>query len=150
MTPNLCCPLSHTPPIYSILHTHTKCTYIYNMCIHLYVCAYIHFQSCPTLCNPMDCSLPGSCVHGIFQAIVLEWIAMSFSRESSQPRDQTCVFCISCIGRWILYHWATWKTHICVCVYMQFNNKESLEKFTCYNDFLWGCLCVSFWLWCSH
>ena len=48
-------------------------------------------QSCPTLCNPMDCSLPGSCVHGIFQAIVLEWIAISFSRESSWPRDWTQV-----------------------------------------------------------
>ena len=44
-------------------------------------------QSCLTLCNPMDCSLPGSSVHGIFQAIVLEWIAISFSRGSSQPRD---------------------------------------------------------------
>ena len=48
-------------------------------------------QSCPTLCDPMDCSLPSSSVHGIFQAIVLEWIAISFSRESSQPRDQTQV-----------------------------------------------------------
>src|SRR5574339_127357 len=48
-------------------------------------------QSCPTLCNPMDCSLPGSSVHGIFQAIVLEWIAISFSRGSSCPRDQTQV-----------------------------------------------------------
>ena len=44
-------------------------------------------QSCPTLCNPMDCSLLGSSVHGIFQARVLEWIAISFSRGSSQPRD---------------------------------------------------------------
>ena len=44
-----------------------------------------------TLCNPMDCSLPGSSVHGIFQAIVLEWIAISFSRGSSQPRAQTRV-----------------------------------------------------------
>ena len=42
-------------------------------------------QSCPTLCDPIDCSLPGSSVHGIFQAIVLEWIAISFSRGSSQP-----------------------------------------------------------------
>ena len=42
-------------------------------------------QSCPTLCDPVDCSLPGSSVHGIFQAIVLEWIAISFSRGSSQP-----------------------------------------------------------------
>ena len=48
-------------------------------------------QSCPTLCNPMDCSLPGSSVHGIFQAIVLEWIAISFSSESSRPRDGTQV-----------------------------------------------------------
>ena len=48
-------------------------------------------QSCPTLCDPMDCSLPNSCVHGIFQAIVLEWIAISFSKESSRPRDRTRV-----------------------------------------------------------
>ena len=48
-------------------------------------------QSCPTLCNPMDCSLPGFSVHGIFQARVLEWVAMSFSRGSSQPRDWTRV-----------------------------------------------------------
>ena len=52
-------------------------------------------QSCPTLCNPMDCSLPGSMVHGIFQARILEWAAISFSRGSSQPRDQTWVSCIA-------------------------------------------------------
>ena len=51
-------------------------------------------QSCPTLCDPMDCSLPGSSVHGIFQARVLEWVAISFSRDSSRPRDQTQVSCI--------------------------------------------------------
>ena len=44
-------------------------------------------QSCLTLCNPMDCSLPGSSFHGIFQATVLEWVAISFSRGSSQARD---------------------------------------------------------------
>ena len=48
-------------------------------------------QLCPTLCDPIDCSLPDSSVHGIFQAIVLEWIAISFSRGSSQPRDRTRV-----------------------------------------------------------
>ena len=48
-------------------------------------------QSCPTLCDPMDCSLPGSSVHGIFQARVLEWVAISFSKRSSQPRDGTRV-----------------------------------------------------------
>ena len=44
-------------------------------------------QSCSTLCDPMDCSPPGSSLHGILQARVLEWVAISFSRESSQPRD---------------------------------------------------------------
>ena len=46
-------------------------------------------QSCPTLCNPMNCSLPGSSVHGISQAKILEWVAISFSGESSWPRDWT-------------------------------------------------------------
>ena len=59
-------------------------------------------QSCLTLCNPMDCSLPGSMVHGIFQARILEWAAISFSRGSSQPRDQTWVSCIAdrCFTIW--------------------------------------------------
>ena len=46
-------------------------------------------QSCSTLCDPMDCGPPGSSVHGILQARILEWVAISFSRGSSQPRDQT-------------------------------------------------------------
>ena len=61
-------------------------------------------QSCPTLCDPMDCSLPGSSVHGIFKVRVLEWGAISFSRGSSQPRDQTQVSCI--MGRRFTI-WAT-------------------------------------------
>ena len=48
-------------------------------------------QSCLTLCNPMDNSPPGSSVHGIFQARILEWVVMSSSRGSSQPRDRTQV-----------------------------------------------------------
>ena len=44
-------------------------------------------QSCPTLCDPIDCSLRGSSVHGILQARILEWVAMPFSRGSCQPRD---------------------------------------------------------------
>ena len=51
-------------------------------------------QSCPTLCDPVDCSLPGSSIHGILQARVLEWVAISFSR-GSRPRDQTRVSCIA-------------------------------------------------------
>ena len=64
-----------------------------------YICVYIHMfvtQSCLTLCNPMDCSPPGSSVHEIFQARILEWVAISFSRGSSQPRDRTQVSCTSC------------------------------------------------------
>ena len=52
----------------------------------------------------IDCGLPGSSVCGILQARLLEWVAISCSRGSSQPRDQTH---IPCIGRWVLYHWAT-------------------------------------------
>ena len=59
---------------------------------------------CVRLCNSMDCSPPGSSVHGISQARTLEWFAMLSSRGSSQPRDQTCVSYVSCIGRWVLYH----------------------------------------------
>ena len=70
------------------------------------MCASLVTQSCPTLCDPMDHSPPGSSVHGILQARILEWIAISFSRRSSPPRDWTCV---SGIGRQILYHWATWE-----------------------------------------
>ena len=51
----------------------------------------VHAQSCPTLCNPMDCSPPGSPVHEIFQARILEWAAIPFSRESSWLRDWTQV-----------------------------------------------------------
>ena len=52
-------------------------------------------QSCPTLCNSMDCSLPGSSVHGILQARILEWVAIPFSKGSSGPRDWTRVSCIA-------------------------------------------------------
>ena len=58
-------------------------------------------QSFPTLCDPMDCSLPGSLVHGILQARMLEWVSVPFSRGSSWPRDRTQV---SRFGRWVLYH----------------------------------------------
>ena len=61
-------------------------------------------QSCPTLCDPMDCSLPGFSVHGVFQARVLEWVAIAFSRGSSQPRDRTWVSRI--VGRCFTL-WAT-------------------------------------------
>ena len=70
----------------------------------LKVCVCLVTQSWLSLCDPMDCSLPGSSVYGIFQARILEWVAIPYSRGSSQYRDQTCITCFSCVERWILYH----------------------------------------------
>ena len=59
--------------------------------------ACVHAQLCLTLCNPLDCSPPGSSVHGIFQTKILERVAMPSSRGSSQHRDQAHISCVSCI-----------------------------------------------------
>ena len=69
-------------------------------------------QLCLTLCSPVNWSPPDSSVHGISQARVLEWVAISFFRRSSQPRDQTPISCVSCISRWIHYPCATWEALI--------------------------------------
>ena len=55
-------------------------------------------QSGLTLCNPLDCSLPGSSVHGILQVRTLEWVVIYSSRGSSRPRDQSHISCVSCIA----------------------------------------------------
>ena len=60
--------------------------------------ACVHAQLCPTLCDPMDCSPPGSSVHGILQTRILEWVAMPLSKESSWSRDQSHISCVSCIA----------------------------------------------------
>ena len=87
---------------------------------------------CPTLCNGIDGSLPGSSVHGIFQARILEWVATSFSRGSSQPRDWTCVSCVSCTageffvtelsgevqGQSICINYLELCTGNCLCLYL--------------------------------
>ena len=59
-------------------------------------------QSFPTLCDPMDCSLPDSSIHGIFHARILEWVAISFLRESPWPRNPTRVSCVAgrCFTIW--------------------------------------------------
>ena len=80
-----------------------------NMCVCVCVCVCVCAQLCPTFCEPMDCSLPGFSVHGISQARIPDWVAISFSRESSWPRDQTCVSWVLSLGRWTLYHCATWE-----------------------------------------
>ena len=100
---------------------------IRNLCV--YVCA----KSCLTLCNPMDYSPPGSSVHGIFQAGILEWVTISFSKEPSWPRGRTC---ISSVGRQVLYPWATWESpgssDGCTelwCVYWNWNVHIKNDKF---------------------
>ena len=65
--------------------------------------------SCSTVCNPVDCSPPGSSVHGISRQEYSCGLPFPPPRESSQPRDRTQTSCVSCIGRWILYLWATWE-----------------------------------------
>ena len=95
-----------------ILHAATKT----QLC-----CCCSAAQLCPTLCDPMDCSLPGSSVHGISLARIQEQVAISFSRGSSWPRDWTHV---SCIGRKILYLWATWEAH------MTWTNHKSSGKYS--------------------
>ena len=64
-------------------------------------------QSCPTLCDPMECSPPGFSDHRFFQARILEWLDVSYSRGSFPLRSRTCVTCVSCTDRQILYHCAT-------------------------------------------
>ena len=85
----------------------------YLLCVfylpYLIVCMCSVIHPCLMLCNPMDCSLPDSSVHGIFQARVLESVAISYSSRSSQPNDPTGNSCISCLDRQILYHCATWE-----------------------------------------
>ena len=66
-------------------------------------------QSCPPLCDLMDDNLPGSSVHGVLQARTLEWVAISFSRGSSQLRNRTQGTYVSGIAKWVLSHWALWE-----------------------------------------
>ena len=122
------------------------------ICMLIFVCMYIHIftytftafllfaQSCPTLCYPVDCSsLPGSSIHGIFQARILEWVAISFSRRSSLPRDWTEVSCI--VGRRFTV-WVTRKvlyvyTYIYICsgclIYRQINCLKGFNVFLMWN-----------------
>ena len=70
-----------------------------------YVCVPVKaLQSCLILCDPLDYCPPGSYVYAILQVRILEWVAVSPSRESSWPRDWTCISYVSGIGRWVLYH----------------------------------------------
>ena len=75
----------------------------HTLCLWILVLSAKLLQLCPTLCNPMDCSLPGFSVHGILQAWILEWVAISFAREKTGLKDWTHVSYVSCTGRRVLY-----------------------------------------------
>ena len=95
-------------------------------------------QLCPTLSIPMDWGPPGSSVHGIFQLRTLAWTAISYSRGSSWHRVWTWISGVSCIGRWILYHWATWEAQL-LC--MQFTNYSIWilikMNYSFFTNFIW-------------
>ena len=99
--PTLCDPMNRSTPGLPVHHQLPEFTQTH---VHRVGDAIQPSQSCRTLCNPMDCSPPGFSVHEILQARILEWVAVSFSRGSSWPRDQTWVFCIA--GRFFTI-WAT-------------------------------------------
>ena len=107
------------PSCYDLLFW-AYCVQLERQLTHAHIVPWVPSHSvASTLHSPMDRSLPGSCVHVIFQAKTLEWVATSSSRGSSPSRDRTQVSCVSCIGRWILYHCATWEAP-CGALYMLF------------------------------
>ena len=83
--------------------------------LNWYACACV-LSRVWVICDPITCSLPGSSVHEIRQTRIQKQVAISYSRESSWPRDQTWVSCISCIGRLIPYHCTTWE--VCKCMHL--------------------------------
>ena len=83
------------------------------MCIYTYMCVCMLSRVRLSETPWIVVQLPGSSVPGIIQAKVLEWVAVFFSRGSSRPRARTGISCVSCIGRWILYHYVPWEAHMC-------------------------------------
>ena len=97
---------AYTQPYITYIHSYNGIIFYSSMSACLVV------QLCPILWDLLDCSLPGFSVHGIFQARILDCVAISYSRGSSRPSDWTWFSCISCIVRWILYHSDTWDTPV--------------------------------------
>ena len=110
----------------------------------LLACLLSFAQSCPTLWDPRNCNPPGSSVHGILQAGILEWVAISSSKESSQLRDWTNVSCVSCITGRLLTLWAIWEPYKKLLQ----NWNEQLAWFSLWPEFSWGqvrcCLCLCY------
>ena len=107
--------------IWSISQSWSKCLRILNVeskpnyclekqTVKLIVCAHLFL----ILCHPMDCSLPSSSVHGISQARILEWVAISSFKTSSFPRDWTHISTSPALAGEFFYHWATWEAQHCL------------------------------------
>ena len=77
------------------------------------MCVCVCTQSCPTLCDPMDCSPPGSSIHGILQARILEWVAISSSRGSSRPKDEILVSMSPALANGFFTTSDTWEALKC-------------------------------------
>ena len=89
--------------------------------------AWVHAQLCLILCNPMNYSLPGSSIHEIFQARVLEWVAISFLEDPPDPGLKPgCL--VSCIGRWVLYRCTTWNSVSITMIKMLRHLIEQVDK----------------------
>ena len=86
--------------IFLIFHNDGICLNLFG----LFACILSDFSHVQLFVMLWTCSLPGSSVRGILQARILEWVATPFSSESFQPRKEILISCVSCIGRWILYH----------------------------------------------
>ena len=140
----------------------TPAMYPYSFVCVCVVSCFSHVQ----LYDAMDCSLPGSSVHGIFQARILDWVAISFSRVSFKPRNETLNSCVYWIGRQIICHWTTWeargqnikydkitilndvtekKTHLVTFIKVEYFCPHWRTKYFLVHKIF--CLCTKGWLW---
>ena len=153
--PFLTCWLSfmmHNPKIQTHKNTDIGKDYIqneytvrsYHIAQGVCVCVCGYVLSCLRLCDSMQCSLPDSSAHGIFQPRILEWVAILYFRGSSLPRDWTWLSYVSYVGRQILHHWATWEAYI-TGNYMQYPGINYNGK-----EYKKGCiLCITELLCCT-
>ena len=120
----------------------------FPMAVEFTVCMHAKsLQLCLTLCNPLDNNPPGSSVHVILQAKILEWVAMPSSRGSSQPKDWACISYVSCTGRWVLYLMCHLGSPAVMLSPFQSNLSQILPSLNCvilFSD-LQVALCLTTW-----
>ena len=142
----------HNPKIQTHKNTDIGKEYIQNeytvksyhiaqgVCVCLCVCVWVCVQLPPTLCESMQCSLPDSSVHGIFQPRILEWVAILYFRGYSLFRDWNWLSYVSYVSRQILHHWATLEAYI-TGNYMQYPGINYNGK-----EYKKGCIYVYNWV----